>query len=197
MARNHLRSVVSAWQTEDETPANSHGNASLELGGEVAEQNFENYDPRAFYLRASDENGHVINIQVTIPTNWGPALQQLIDSEANQYKSRVEVARDALIHGLVRRLMETGLKDPEEAWFAEVHMLHLRHTVEGQKRYVDGLADDLEMHAAMENWSAVLDLTIEAQGVRLPAALRRQRDTLVERYQARVPKNYRASYEVE
>lgn len=197
MSRSHLRSVVSSWQTEDETPANAHGSASLELGTEVAEQNFANYDPKAYYLRASDENGHVINIQVTIPTNWGPALQQLIDSEANQYKSRVEVARDALVHGLVRRLMETGLGDPEEAWFAEVHMLHLRDTLEGQKRYVAGLADDLEFHASMENWSALLELSYKARYVRLPAALRRERDALVERYQARVPANYRASYETE
>ena len=197
MPRKHLRSVESSYELEDDAATDPHGKASLDLGNGVGEGKFEDYDPSAYYLRASDENGHVINIQVTIPTNWGPALQQIIDSENNKYKNRVEIARDGLVHIMVRRLLESHWGDPEEAWFAETKMLELRDRVEGQRRYVDELERSFELHTEMENWSAILELCGQAIAVRLPQALRRRRDALVEKYRDRVPEKYHPSYEVE
>lgn len=197
MPRAHLRSVKSSYELEDDTDKNPHSEASIDLGGKVGEGDFSDYDSSAYYLRASDRNGHVINI--TIPTTYGPAIAQLVESDLTPYKSKVDVARDALVHGIVRRLME--IRDHgayiDASWFAEVQMQHLREKAEKDEAYVNGLEQSLELLAAHEDWASVLNLCRTDEPVPLPPALARRRDSLIDRFRARVPAKYHPSYDTE
>lgn len=195
MSRKHLRSIASSYETEDET---KRGDASIHLSTEIADGNFDGYDPKDHYLRASDYQGRAISITITVPATYGSAIEQIMESPQFPYKTRVELARDSFVHGLVRRLRELAEdgRDIETAWFVNEKVEHAVQEAESYQRYLETLTKALELHCHQEHWSAVLKLLEDAKNVPLPKALRRERDAIVDRYQHRVPQNYRPSYDV-
>ena len=196
MPRKHLRSVVSSYQTEDEP--SKKGDASIHLSNDIAEGNFYGYDPGEFYLRASDYQGRAISITITVPATYGSAIEQIMESKRYPYKTRVELARDTFVHGLVRRLSELADegRDVETAWFITEQVEHALQEAESYQRYLDTLTKALELNCHQEHWSAAMALIDDAKGVALPRALQRERDSIVDRYQNRIPRNYRPSYDV-
>lgn len=196
MPRKHLRSVASSWTTEDDTK--SSGDDTIQLGTDISEGDFDGYDPDAFYLRASDYQGRCITITITIPATFGSAMHQLIESQHTPYKTKVEVARDLMVHGLVARLRELGRRgyDIDTNWFIETLLDHSLAEAERHQAYTEKLQKSLELHYQHENWGALTTVIYDAKNMPLPAALKRERDAIVAKYEARIPAGYHPTYEV-
>ena len=194
MPRKHLRSIASSYQTEDRKAD------PVDLGSEVANNEFDNYDPDAhFHSRATDYHGHSKNLQVNIPTTWGTAVSKIIDSPRTPYKSAVEMCRDYIIHGMVRELqaMAEDGSDVPTFWFAQAHLEARRWEIEGQRQYLDELNEYGELFVRAGDWASMLSLMWQAEHVPLSGHHKAKRDEIVRKYRAQIPKNYHPSYDTE
>ena len=194
--RKHLRAVTSSWQTEDDD--DKHGDKSVQLAGEVGEGKFTGYDPDAHYLRASDYNGHSKNIQVTIPTNWAAAVAQIVDDDNLPYRSIVDMARDFIIHGMVRTLMAADQRgvDVHDAWFAEIQLDRTMEIAQAQIRFLEKFEQGCELFSTTGDWGAMLSHLADAEQVELPRNLRRKRDEMVRRFRDKIPEGYQPSWDI-
>jgi hypothetical protein len=199
MPRSTLRSVATSWQPED--PAtNPKSPAVLDMADEIAEDDFSSYDPDAFYLRATDEKGHSITpIKLNVPTNFGPAIAKVLESTDNPYRNVTDLARDALIHTLVKHLkaMAKGNTEIPTEWFQFAELDQRKHERETKLQYLKDVEDLLEVYDNDEDWLGITELTWQAEQVRFPKALRSRRDELVRKYRRRIPQNYHPSYELD
>lgn len=195
MPRKFPRSVVSSYQLEDDTkkPADS-----VTLGSEMAEGDDSGYDPNAFYLRATDRHGHCKNIQVTIPTTFGPVIQQIIDSPTNPYRSAVDLARDGLVHIIARRLKQIQTEQYVEwDWLRPEQIEQIRFETEQKIRDLDTIEETCQVLVTAEDWHQLQQVLYAAANQPLPKGLRLRRDELVSRYTARIPQGYHYSYDLQ
>ena len=119
MARKFLRSVESSYELEDDKPTDS-----VQLGTEIAQGNRGGYDRDAFYLRATDYDGHCKNMQTALPTTYGTAIAMVVDSDRTPYRTPGEAARNWMVHGIVHDLEHyVDSDDPvARAFFAEIEL---------------------------------------------------------------------------
>jgi hypothetical protein len=192
MPRKISRSVASSYQAEDPKKSDS-----VQLGTELASGDFDSYDPDEFYLRATDYNGHSKNIQINIPTTFSPAVQKVVESASNPYKSAADMARDFVVHGLVQHLkhMSDGGEDVPTFWFAQVQLDEYKWRVEGQIKYLDALETDTELFASIGDWNTLNRTLLHAEGAEFAGTLKRRRDEIVRKYRALIPENWHPTWD--
>jgi hypothetical protein len=193
MPRKYDRAIASSYQTEDKKKPDA-----VQLGNELAEDDFTGYDPLAYYQRATDYNGHSKNIQVNIPTTFSAAVQKVVDSASNPYRSATDMARDFVVHGLVRTLKAMSEQGEEVPtfWFAQVQLEHYKWEIEGQIKYLDGLEEDAELFLKAGDFDTLHRCLYDAEQLELAGTLRRRRDEIARKYRAMIPENYHVSWEV-
>lgn len=197
MPRKFQRSVVSSYQLEDDPPDHKKDD-SISLGAELAEGDDSNYDPAAYYLRATDRHGHCKNIQVTVPTTFSAVIQQIVESPSNPYRSAVDLARDGLVHIIARRLKQMqGSEYVEWDWMATEEIERIRHETEEKMRYLDTLEETCNALITAEDWYQLQQVLYHAENKTFPRGLKMRRDLMVDKYRARVPQGYHWSYDVQ
>jgi hypothetical protein len=199
MPRKYLRSVETSYELDD-AASNPKSPSVLDMADEIADDDFSSYDPDAFYLRATDEKGHSITpIKVNIPTNFGPAIAKVVESTDNPYRNVTDLARDAIVHALVKHLkaMAVGNSDVPTEWFQFAELDQRKHERETKIQYLKDVEDLLEVYDNDEDWLGITELTYQAEQVTFPKALRTKRDELVRKYRRRLPTWFHPSYELE
>lgn len=184
MARKFLRSVESSYELETNKPTDS-----VQLGTEIAQGDRGGYDREAFYLRATDYDGHCKNIQTALPTTYGTAIEMVVESDHTPYRTPGEAARNWMVHGIVRDLeLYVDKDDPvARAFLAEIEMERSIELLEGQTRYVTNLAVACEKQIAARNWRPLSELLFIAEEVELPQSLTERRDDIVKQAWNRTP----------
>ena len=193
MPRKFPRSVVSSYQAED-----TEKKKPDEIGAKLSEDDFSTYDQSAYYLRATDRHGHAKTIQVTLPTTYGPAIQKIVDSVSNPYKSAADLARDKLIHGMVAELtlMSQIGEDVPNEWFDDADLERRKVENETVLRWVDNIEQVCQQILRLKDWQQMNEVLYAAESKELPIGLRAQRAELVRKYRREIPENFHWSYDV-
>ena len=191
MPRKYLRSVESSYELEDEKPADS-----IDIAEDLNNDRFADYDPDAYYTRATDYQGHCKNVQITIPTNYGPSIQRLIESDRNPYKNAAELARDALVHRIVSEIRKLGLEDDEEItdWFIETARSRDEEETAFRVSYLDSLERTCELLVQARDWIKLHQNLVRAAELDWPKGLSDRRDEIVRRYRDRFPRDFNPKY---
>ncbi len=191
MPRKIDRAIAASYQTEDKKPD------AVQLGNELAGGDFDGYDPDAFYMRATDYNGHSKNIQINVPTTFSSAIQKVVESASNPYKSAADMARDYVIHGLVqglRRMSDVGEEVPT-FWFAQIQLDEYRWKIEGQIRHLDTLEEDGELYSGIGDYDTLNRILCDAEAAEFAGNLKKRRDEIVRKYRAMIPAHWHPTWD--
>lgn len=191
MPRKYLRSVDSSYELEDKKPA-----TSMDIADDLNDDRFADYDEDEFYLRATDHQGHCKNIQITIPTNFAPSIQRIIESDRNPFKNAAEMARDAMVHAIVKHIRALGLEDdPEVAdWFLDIELGRVEAEQRARLSYLENLERTCELMIQTMDWVTLHRTLFAASQLEWPKGLATKRDEIVRRYREKFPPNFNPHY---
>ncbi len=190
MPRKHLRSVESSYELE-EKPADS-----IDIAEDLNSDRFTDYDPEAYYLRASDYQGHAKNVQISLPTNWAPAIQRIVDSDRNPIRNAADLARHGLVHAIVGEIRKLGLEDDEEVteWFTRYRLRHAADEQRERMSYLNDLETTCQLMVETMDWMAMHQVLYDATQLEWPKGLATKRDEIVRRYREKFPPNFNPQY---
>jgi Arc/MetJ-type ribon-helix-helix transcriptional regulator len=134
------------------------------------------------YLDATDGRGHYEQMQVKLPPRVEHAIDMVV-GESDQYRSRQDFIRDALVHHAHRRITEAMIEDPLALHLIEQQAssdrLAMRRTLREERRrnledaraIVDDLVRDQDYDAIQDEMARV---EVLSEDITLPEGVREE-----------------------